>query len=882
MDAPAMGSAGESGEPDVSEPGGESSDGISSRSGRVRRKRRRRRSGRGGGDLLGTVAVVLACVALVAAPLLAGGVHRVPMALLLVVMTTALGLTAYALRAEGRALRATWLALVPALFVVIPAWQSLPLPAPIRAALDREGSALLDDNPLVAGHSWPLSLDPPVTRAQVGKAAAGLAMFLLAFHLASGHRRRHVLPRVIAGTGVAAVVIGLGHLIVGLNKVYGMFATSRALLIGPFVNKNHNAEFLELAAFTCLACSFQRSSALNRVGWLTGMLLCAAGAIGTLSRGAAVALVAGALMFLFQRYLAKDDGRAPGGQRAFWAWSLFVVGLVVVVAGALGAGQLIDRLHPSVVTTDIRLQLWWDSLRVLAAHPLGIGRGAFERVYPIYRTVQTATPLRFSFVENEPLQLLIESGWLLFGAIALGMVALAWAVVRYGRRDLIEAAFVAGVCAVLTHSFLDFGLETLGVLLPFLAVLGLLLGRSRAAEELLMPGRRPWQPVALALAGMVFGVGALAHGSYDNFDAQLHAAATRPQRQKILERAEQVHPVDYFYVLAAARNEPLRPPGKGVSPRLHDLNRALRLCPSCEMVHVEVARNLWQLSMRAQALVEWREAVRIQPTIFEGVLGELFAAGAKPEELAAVATFDAKRMIDVATFLTGINRLDDAFVVLDQADAMGAPHVESLLVRGRLQMRTGRVEAAQTTLAEAHAAGIQDPRLVVLDAEAAVHKGPVGADAALSILDAGATRYPQDLPIQRMRVDVVMNYQKWQAAERALDGLKMALYSAYGNAGEAHRAAARIHSRLGRWTTALGEYRIALADDAGNVGLWLEFAKTAEQAGREGIAREALSEAARLSPSNRDIRSDLRRLDERQVQLRGGVDPTETVGVPPP
>ena len=56
--------------------------------------------------------------------------------------------------------------------------------------------------------------------------------------------------------------------------------------------------------------------------------------------------------------------------------------------------------------------------------------------------------------------------------------------------------------------------------------------------------------------------------------------------------------------VAYARTEPLRSSEGGISPRLHALNRALRLCPGCETVHLEVARNLWQLSSRSQALCD--------------------------------------------------------------------------------------------------------------------------------------------------------------------------------------------------------------------------------------------------------------------------------------
>ena len=124
--------------------------------------------------------------------------------------------------------------------------------------------------------------------------------FLMAYHLASGQSRRHLLARAIGLAGVAAVAIGLGHRILGVTKLYGAFAApQRSLLAGPFVNPNHTAEFLELGAFVCLACSFQRPTALNRIGWLVGTMLCAGGAAATLSRGGVLGLSMGVLLFVF-------------------------------------------------------------------------------------------------------------------------------------------------------------------------------------------------------------------------------------------------------------------------------------------------------------------------------------------------------------------------------------------------------------------------------------------------------------------------------------------------------------------------------------------------------------------------------------------------------
>jgi tetratricopeptide (TPR) repeat protein len=798
------------------------------------------------------------------------------MILLMVTCMLGLGFLVAGSASEGRPFRVVGLgATLPVVLLMIPVLQSLPLPLALRGLLDPNGNSLLAENDLTSARFWPLSLDPPLTRQHIGTAAAALAMFLVAFHLSSGKTLRHFLPRLVALTGVAAVAIGLGHRIFSVTEVYGLFRTnSRSLLMGPFVNSNHTAEFLELATFTCLGCSFQRNNALNRYGWLTGTLLCAAGAIGTLSRGSIVGMVTGMLAFIVLRYFAKDG--APGlGRRAALGWGLLASALIVGVAAILGAGALIDRFRATPINQDVRFQLWRDGLRVLAAHPLGIGRGAFERVYPAYRTLKTSPPATFAFVENHPLQLLIDSGWPLFGLIIVGLTLMVRRVIRRGRRDKIEAAFLAGLLAVGAHSTVDFGLETLGVLLPFMTVLGTVMGRSRDSQDVPTQNRSVWPLVGLTCAGLLFGAAAVAHSSADDFDRLLKRARGSGQVRAILLRAQAVHPTDYYYVLTYARMEPLRSPAGGKSPRLHALNRALRLCPGCELVHVEVARSLWQLGSRSQAIVEWRLAVERQPLLFGAALTELARQGAKPRELAAVAAVDPLRMVELADHLAARSQIPEAMEVLDQADAMGLPRTESLVTRAKLQLQSRQLDAVRTTLAEAHAAGIQDPRLFLLDAQIMVEiKGVAAGDEVLTILDLAATRYPLDLPVQRMRISMVQRYRKWQAADRAIDGLKLALYHAQGTAVEANLEKARIHVQLSQWNAAFGEYRTALAQGPNQPSIWVEFGQMAEKAGRDATAREAYSEALRLSPSEVISADGLRRLDaRRRIELnRSGVE----------
>lgn len=812
--------------------------------------------------------MVLCLGTIVAAPLLAGGVHRPIMIGLMCASVLGLAALSAALTLQGRPLRGDLTLLLPVVLLLIPVLQSIPLPYGLRGVLDRGGTDLLLQSQAAPTSSWPLSLDPPATRVAVGRAAAALAAFLFAYHLAAGQKRRHLVLRAIGITGIVAATIGIGHRILGSDKLYGLLnVPPRSLIVGPFVNSNHTAELLELAAFVCLACAFQRATLLNRTLWLLGTALCAGSAAATLSRGAILALLVGVGAFALLQYLGPADKERPRSKRAL-AWALALGGAMVLAMLALGAGQLIHRFQADGFSTDVRFRVWRDGLRVLAAHPAGIGRGAFDRVFPIYRSVKMPYPLRFAFLENEPFQFLVDCGWVLFATIVVSFAIAAYRAASRSRRDSVENAVCAGLLAVLAHSVVDFGLETMGVLLPFSAVAGTLFGRQRGAEP--APGtptfRFAWAAAGLAGFGLLFGVAATAHSSYDDFDALLRKAHSRPEQLAVLDRAERTHPLDYFYALDRARIEPL---AGSPSPRLHALNRALRLCPSCEAVHVEVARNLWAIGLRRQAVLEWRTAVSLQPELLRSVLGELFSLGARPEELTALAAGDSARMLETVDFIAAKGQVKEAFVALDQADAAGAPHGEALLSRALLNLDAGDLDAATASATAAAAAGVRDPKLSLAQAQIAIkRRGADGADEALALLDAATARYPTNLDLQRQRVAIVTRYKKWNSAARAIEGLKLACYHAFGSAAEAHIAAGDVAFDMGRVAEAMAEYRMALADRPNDVALWMEFGHAAEMAGRHSAARDAYGQAARLSPKDPTIARALQALDDYVARAR--------------
>ena len=112
---------------------------------------------------MGNVGVVLSAAVVAAAPLVVGGVHRVPMILLMVVAALGLGLVALG-TSPRRPLRVGVGVALPLALLLVPLLQSLPLPLALRGLLDPNGNALLLDSDLATVKLWPLSLDPALTR----------------------------------------------------------------------------------------------------------------------------------------------------------------------------------------------------------------------------------------------------------------------------------------------------------------------------------------------------------------------------------------------------------------------------------------------------------------------------------------------------------------------------------------------------------------------------------------------------------------------------------------------------------------------------------------------------------------------------------------------
>lgn len=791
-------------------------------------------------------------------PLLAGSVHRPVVLPLLGVLSLTFFCALAGERLRDGGLRGTKFAIPFVLLVLLPLAQIIPIPLSARRLIDPAGSALLEDAPDGTPHSWPLSLDPSSTGIEIGTAVAALIVFVLSLHDSTRRRYWRIFLKSIALGGIAGVVSGIVHRLAGIERLYGIFEVAGAVLPGPFINPNHSAEFYELAAFAALALAVAAEAEL-RIAWYVAAAVNAAAALTTLSRGSFLALFAGGAVFLALRLRVDRGGAVEGAPRTgagpmarTLAWTLGALACLISIAVALGAAPVLDELaHTDLTGGTEKTAVWRDSWTMVMHHPLGIGRHAFDRVYPVYKTL--AQNSRFQFVENGPLQLLIDVGW---PGVALLALSLVWLVRKMPRRrDYVGAALAAGLVAVLAHNLVDFGLETMGIRLPFAAMAGVMVGRAwgRAeGEQRKEGGRSRWFlgiVIATVAAGMGVGLWAQVHRQAEQIEERWRRSPRGEGRRELAIDGGRRYPTDFYFPLLQSYDERLRPAqAGGVSPRLAALNRALRLCPRCSTVYEQAARALFMLDLRSQALSTYREVIRLAPARTSAILTEADRFGFSSSALATLAVGDVDVTLNVARYLVGKRASTEVMALLAQAESQGAPRAECLLIRGQLLLALGRLDDAESVLTDGLRVAPRDGRFE--DMLAQVEERAGRPENALVHARSAAAMSPFSVDFARHWLNLVVRQKNWGEVEEALNHLKVALRQNGKNVTEVHMIAGEVQASRGNLARALSEFRTAAALDATDPATWEAVARTAEARGDTRTAVAAYRRVVALRPDD--------------------------------
>ncbi len=348
--------------------------------------------------------------------------------------------------------------------------------------------------PMLSGARRTITYDSFATKDAAVKVLICILFFLLfATFVNTPERRRQAVTTII----VLCVVVAL----IGIGQTYGKLIWPRAAF-GPFVNRNHFAGFLEMAAGLIGARIVSRTLQRERmVLYICYLIVVCSGLILSASRGGYLALAAVILFLglvsLTSRRDKSGDAKADRGLQFRLVGALIL--LVVMSFGAMfltNSDDLLQRfkqVEENITIGELaddrysRRELWQTTMQMVKDHPiLGVGLGAYQFAYPRYD--QSSGLYRTEQSHNDYLQILADTG------VIGGLVLLAFLVLLFARsfaamqtRDLVQRSIslgaLAGCFGIAVHSFVEFNLQVTNNAQLFLALAVLATTKPVVVEE---------------------------------------------------------------------------------------------------------------------------------------------------------------------------------------------------------------------------------------------------------------------------------------------------------------------------------------------------------------------------------------------------------------
>lgn len=442
--------------------------------------------------LLGALIVYAVCLSL------GGGSSRSDALLVLIVRLAAIVLIATALliSEEGQLDRIRMPLFFLSVVILILALQLVPLPQMIWGSLP--GRDLYVDLGRLIGDDaiWrPLSISPDLT---LNSALAVLppAAVVVAMGVVDNHVRRHFVIAILVIV-LVSVLMAVLQQSDGPNSALRFYRpTNPDFGVGLFANRNHQALLMAIGIPLVSWWVFKRSRRFRNMPLklAMGTALCAACLVGAALTASRTGLfltfvgLLGAILIAWPTLIQLS-------RRLQLALSVGF--LVIASVSFLLVFPSLARFSSSAVATDGRLSTLPEVMSMLRTFfPVGVGFGAFERVYSSFEPVSALSPQYLNHVHNDLIELGIEAG--VFGYVLLVAVVGWWlcAGVRAWRDDIaypqVADARLGTVIIALCFlaSITDYPLRT-PIIASVFAVATMLLhfGASR-------PG-----PVAVALPG---------------------------------------------------------------------------------------------------------------------------------------------------------------------------------------------------------------------------------------------------------------------------------------------------------------------------------------------------------------------------------------------
>jgi len=380
-------------------------------------------------------------------------------------------------------------------FFVVTLCQVIPLPDSVLSLLSPFRFRVL-------GQSQTIISDPadlttlsytPLTSLAWWIFLLGLFLFFLVFQKNfTSDRNLKILIRILLSVAfieaiygiIQALIPSLGVLWVDYIKSY--LGDAR----GTYINRNHFAGFMEMMlplglAYTLAMGSWQKKISLkalitsdrpNFQFFLSiGLIVMVLALLLSKSRAGIFGGVIGFLTFVL--LMRSSSGELP---RSFWVIIAVIVGMVAFYSLKIGIDPVVERFFRISKDTS-RLDIWRDSMAMIKDHPFGIGLAAFKDVFPVYNR-SNFLDVRFIYLHNDYLQLLVEAGWLGFLTLVGGFyIFLVKSVfkVRHMRlqsdpmRFFLSIGALSGLVSIAFHSFFDFNLHIPANCVYFVMLIGI-------------------------------------------------------------------------------------------------------------------------------------------------------------------------------------------------------------------------------------------------------------------------------------------------------------------------------------------------------------------------------------------------------------------------
>src|SRR5262249_38791349 len=281
---------------------------------------------------------------------------------------------------------------------------------------------------------------------------------------------------LVFGSAVLAALTTVGHGLAGATRVFGLYQPEAVVSVwhvGPLLNPNNLAGYLNLGALAGLGLILTHTPPLP--AWLAGVgvMLIVGVDVTSASRGGVLVLPLGVItLALINR--KRSSGSDRSSSASSWLMGIAVVGGSILAILGATRDTWTELLQKDL--SKIGMLVWAKPL--LRDHPLfGVGRGAFESVFPAYRFAPGN--IVFTHAENFIGQWASEWG---VPVTLAALIAFGWAFMP-GRLGATRSAGAAGawvgVLILLVQNMFDLGLEVPGVCIAMVVVLGSLWGDGR-------------------------------------------------------------------------------------------------------------------------------------------------------------------------------------------------------------------------------------------------------------------------------------------------------------------------------------------------------------------------------------------------------------------